>query len=319
MKNKIGKIILQLLLVVLFVFPNFATAESLDLRTAKTSYRVGDSFEVSVVVDAGSNSINTISGKISIPTDFFNVSNLRYGNSIVTLWVEKPTIVNGQISFAGGIPGGFNSKTGQVLTFSLKAKKVGSASITTNDVSLLLNDGFGTPLSGLTPSNLRLTIIEALPPQPITPKKDEEKQIIPEPKVEVYVPPADTNPPEGFIPLISQHPNIADSKYFVSFSAVDKGSGISHYEVKEIPQYLPFWETEWEISEGLYILKNQLWMTRVVIRAFDQEGNYIDGEAYKPIDPTLAGLISIVVAGLILHVWRLSTVKPTKSKGRMLK
>jgi hypothetical protein len=314
---KINKTIYSAIISLMFVvLPSLASAESLTLKTAKTSYRVGDSFEVSVAVDAGANSINTISGKIKIPTDFFQISNLRYGNSIVTLWVEKPAIANGQVSFAGGIPGGFNSKTGKVLTFVLKAKKTGSVSITSADVGVLLNDGQGTPLAGLLTPELRLTIQEALPVASPPAKTEIPKPATPEPNVEVYIPPVDNVPPEGFIPLISQHPNIADNKYFVSFSAVDKDSGISYYEAKELPKFLPFLETDWEKTDGLYVLKNQLWMTKVIVRAYDQQGNYIDGEAFKSIDPNLAGLMAAVLVILLFYIRKLSTPKNAKSKGK---
>jgi hypothetical protein len=317
-KRKLNKILSSGILSLVLIIPNLVTAESLNLKTTKTSYRVGDSFQVSVSIDAGANSINTISGKIKIPTDFFQISNLRYGDSIVTLWVEKPAIdqVSGQISFAGGIPGGFNSKVGQILTFGLKAKKAGSVSLTSADVGVLLNDGQGTPLAGLTTPNLKLTILEALPP-PVAPKKDPETPLPPPaPVPEVYTPPVDTVTPEGFMPLVSKHPNIADNKYFVSFSAVDKDSGISYYEVKEIPDSLPFWETDWEKSDGLYVLKNQYWMTKVVVRAYDQQGNYTDGEAYKSMDPSLAGVLAGLAVTLLFYFRKLSTPRVTKSKGK---
>lgn len=300
--------------ILLLIFPNLVFAESVVLKTAKTIYRAGDSFEVSVYIDAGSNSINTISGKIKIPKDFFQISNLRYGNSIVTLWVEKPTVdqSGGQISFSGGIPGGFNSKTGQLLTFALKATKTGTAVMTSEDMTVLLNDGQGTPLSVATPA-LKLTILDALP----APKVEAPK--VEAPKVEVYVPPVDNTPPEGFIPLVSRHPSIADNDYFVSFSAVDKGSGIGYYEIKEIPRYLPFKETDWVRTDGLYVLKYQLWTTKIIVRAYDQGGNYIDGEAFKPMDPVLTAALAVMAVLLLLYIRKLSTSKNSRLKGKMLK
>src|SRR5258708_8921706 len=42
----------------------------------------------------------------------------------------------------------------------------------------------------------------------------------------------DTIPPESFRPLIASSPAVFGGRAFVSFSTVDKTSGISHYKVK---------------------------------------------------------------------------------------
>ncbi len=280
--------------------------------SGKTNYHVGDSFQVVVNLDAGANSVNTISGKISVPTDYFDISSLRYGTSIVTLWVEKPAVDSsaGQITFTGGIPGGFNSRTGQVLSFVLKAKKVGTATLSLSDAKVLLNDGQGTELKNLNLPPLSVSISKALTAP--TPGK-----ISPEPQV--YTPPVDNTPPEAFIPLVSRHPSIGDNSYFVSFSAVDKDSGIAYYQVKETPWLLPFGAEDWVRADSPYILKYQLWPTEVTVRAFDQQGNHTDGDSWKPIDPAFAvGIFALLV--LLAYICRsLSTKKPIKPKSKMVK
>ena len=169
-----------------------ANAQSLSLTSAKTSYNVGDSFQVSLLIDTGGKIINAVEGAIIIPPDKFQILDTRYGSSIISLWVARPTINNGEgtISFAGGVPGGFGGSNGPILSFSLKAKKSGSGKVSLQDVKVLLNDGHGTELKNIALAGLFLTIKEAAPkpskePVPTAPKEEEKP-------VEVYLPPADT-------------------------------------------------------------------------------------------------------------------------------
>src|SRR3989338_6492544 len=217
-----------LIFVVISVLPFAASAQSLVLKAPKTTYNVGDSFQVTLSVNTEGKSINTLSGKIQFPTSKFQILDTRYGNSIISLWVERPTVSGGTITFTGGIPGGFSGSAGPILSFGVKARAEGSAAINLKDIKILLNDGKGTELSGATSGILKLSIVKAAV-KPAVPAGAPEK-----PK-EVYVPPPDIIPPENFIPLVSRHPTIGDNKYFVSFFAVDKDSGVSYYEVKEEP------------------------------------------------------------------------------------
>ena len=218
-------------------------AQSLPLVASKTTVHVGESTVVTLNINTGGRSINTISGIVDVPLDKFQISDLRYGNSILSLWVEKPSIDYGKglISFSGGIPGGFNGVSGPILTFVLKAKNTGSTSAFVKEVKVLLNDGLGTELSGLATPSLAFTINPA-PPKPKVEPKEEPKETIPEipPTSEVaeQILPPDTIIPEHFIPMFGSHPDVADGDTFVSFFAVDKDTGIDHYEVREEARFL---------------------------------------------------------------------------------
>jgi len=295
--------IIFLLSVFYFLLSTFAHAQSLSLKSAKTSYNVGDSFSVSLVLDTGGQIINTINGSIGIPLDKFQILETRYGNSIISLWVERPAInANRTITFSGGVPGGFGGSSGPILSFSLKAKEAGSGKIGLQDVKVLLNDGQGTELKNISLKILTLTIKEP-PPAPkvekkAPPKPKEEKV---EEIKEVYLPPPDTIPPESFIPLVSRNHSVADNKYFVSFFAVDKDSGISRYEITEEPLILSYITSKFDkpaiAGESLYVLRGQWWAYKVVVRVYDQAGNSAEGTALKPFRPIL---ILIFVAILII-------------------
>jgi len=311
-KSKLKFIIL--LSTLCFLFSGYAAtaeAQSLSLTSGKDTYYKGDSFQVSLSINTGGQIINTIEGAVSIPVDKFQILETRYGNSIISLWVEKPKIDSGKriISFTGGVPGGFGGSNGPILSFSLKAKEVGSGKISLQDVKVLLNDGQGTELKNISLASLVLTVKEpVLKPAPTVPEEEEKPE-------EIYLPVPDAVPPESFIPLVSRNPGVADNKYFVSFFAVDKDTGIFRYEITEKPLILSYitskFNKPWMAGESPYVLKGQFWAYKVIVRAYDQAGNYSEGAALKPFHPLLilifaaiAVILAIITTYFASQKWR---------------
>lgn len=296
------------LTAVIGVLPLIADAQALILQSQKSSYQVGDSFQVSLFLDTHGKSINTLEGTVDIPIRAFQILDARYGNSIISLWVEKPKVdyANGYISFTGGVPGGFKGEAGPILSFGLKAKKAANATVKLKDMKALLNDGLGTEVKDLTLNPITLRIVEA----PIQPPRLEEK------KEEVYEPPPDTVPPEPFIPIVSRHPSISNNAYFVSFFAVDKDIGISHYEISERPLVLrrltAKFDEPWVRGESPNVLRIQWWPTKVMVRAYDQAGNSIEAEAIKPVHPALMAILIVIVTLLALGILYLYKIQFTK-------
>ncbi len=296
-----------LLCVFSFVFyafdSNTTYAQSLNLTSSKTSYNVGDSFLVSLSINTKNKPINTISGTIKVSPDKLRITDVRYGNSIITLWVERPKInaLAGTITFAGGVPGGFNGSSGPILSFILKTTNIGSAPITLDNFNVLLNDGLGTVLSNVALNKLSITISKAPPPAP----KKEEPKGAESAEQEVYVPPPDAIPPESFVPTVSRNPGVEGNKYFVSFFAVDKDSGIARYEATEKPLILSYFtsrfDTPWTITESPYIIAHQYLTREILVRAYDQAGNLTEESVLKPIHPALLwifiGFWTLIVVG----------------------
>lgn len=304
-----AKNIFKILVPALVFLPSLVLAQSLLLKVPETTYGVGESFTVSLVIDTGGKQINTISGVLDIPLDKTEFLDLRYGNSIVSLWVEQPTVdrQKGLISFSGGIPGGFSGSNGPLLSFSLRARREGQGKIFFKEAKVLLNDGQGTELTNLALPALTLTVNPAKP-KPAIKEEAAEPEVLKE-----DLPPPDVTPPEKFIPLVSRHPDVADNKYFVSFFAVDKDTGISRYEIRERPRILTRITTKFDkgpvrVEQSPYILENQFWPTMVVVRAYDQAGNSTEGNAASsPSALFLALLIGaggLVAAGAALVLLR---------------
>ncbi len=256
--------------------PFFADAAGVSITTKEGTHELNQSVTVVAHVETDGQPINTVSGNITFSPQEWDITDVRYGNSILSLWVTKPTINKeiGTISFAGGVPGGFTGEKGILFTITARSKKIGKIGFGTTDVHVLLNDGFGTELSPI--KNRALVVsVEKASPTAVVPQKNTEDVAR-----ETAVPPApvDRTLPEDFVPLISRHPTIYQNDTFVSFSAVDKDSGIDHYEVKETPKLLfgvlsDSFSTPWVPATSPHRLSYQQWGTTVFVRAYDQAGN----------------------------------------------
>lgn len=112
----------------------------------------------------------------------------------------------------------------------------------------------------------------------------------------------DTLPPETFKPKISQDASIFEGKYFLSFLAVDKGSGIDHYRVLEISNKKQ--ETlEWKIAESPYLLKDQTLESIVKVEAVDKAGNERVVEIIPKAKPISAYWIIILILTAVVFWW----------------
>lgn len=127
------------------------------------------------------------------------------------------------------------------------------------------------------------------PPKWGTPAEEEQLFLFP-----------DKDIPEELVPLVSRDPSVADNKYFVSFFAVDKDTGVSFYEVEERPKVISWFTSaftkSWTRAESPHVLSMQWWPTTVVVRAHDQAGNFAESTAEKPIHPVLL----LIFAGMLV-------------------
>ncbi len=101
----------------------------------------------------------------------------------------------------------------------------------------------------------------------------------------------DRTAPEDFVPIISSDEQTAEGERFVSFAAVDKTSGISHYEIES-------WPLVWKQISSPYILSKSWIRNDYSLRAFDVAGNY--REVKIPTKPIIPGyMLGLLAAGLL--------------------
>lgn len=260
-----SSLFISVLLVSVFnISVHNAFAQNVLLESATHTYKPGEQFLVEVSVNTLSKAINTVSGSISIPQNF-TVSDIRSGNSVISIWITNPQLdAHNGISFAGGTPGGYNGSNGQLFSFILTSKQEGTFTLTEQNLKILLNDGNGTEAKSQ-PQTLALTISTKAGSTTTS-----------------FVATTDTTPPEQFKPVISKDKNVADNKFFASFFAVDKDSGIARYTISEQPYLFSWLSTSSTTENSPFILTNQVLPEKVIVKAYDRAGNVTEATAAKP-------------------------------------
>lgn len=243
-----------LIILIILLLPNATRAANLYFISPELTKSFFAPFEIEVALNTEHQLINTFDCAVTFPPDQMELVNLNDGNSIINFWIDKPTeTASGTIHFSGITPGGINIDNGQLFSLTFQPKKTGQLSLQfSRNCHLYLNDGLATEAPMTTQDSDIVVRSDKLPV--------------------VTGALADYTPPENFIPEISDSLLLPGGKLLI-FAAVDKGSGIDHYEVKETS--LPFeWLGEWTIAESPFQLKNQHSTNYLFVKAVDKAGNY---------------------------------------------
>jgi hypothetical protein len=297
------KIPLFILLLSALLLPYSVFASTVYIDTQHSKFFEGDTILFSVRVDSLNKDINAVEGRVMLDHAVGSVSliDINTAGSEFSLWplTPLPSINNTNISFAGGAPGGLNSKDAIIFNIVLKFEKEGLFTLTPDAFSVYLHDGIGTKdtvdSTGMA--------IEVLPKKPDAQPVDDWSAIISD----------DTTPPEFIEATISQDAYIFDNQYFVSFFAVDTGSGIAYYEIKE-------GDRNFVRTESPHILQDQSLKSIVQIKAVDKAGNesiaipertLISEISYKIY--LLWVLIALVILSPVFWLWRLRVARLKKT------
>lgn len=256
---------------------NAQSSAKLYLTSGKTTYNIGDTITVEVKVDAQSESINAVEGKVSFPTDTLEFLDFTRIGSVFGIWPIEPKESEnkgvGTIVFGGGVPSpGFVGKNGLVLKMNFRARALGVVELSIQSAKVLANDGFGIDILKST-AGLRIVIRvrEGGVQKPVT---------SPQPSA---IMPKDTAPPEIISADFLEAIPTTNPKPVFEIRARDLESGIDGFSIiigsdKEI-----FFKTN-EITlpyqaYGAHTMK---------ARAFDRAGNMAEvSREFKilPIEP----------------------------------
>jgi len=276
---------------------------------------IGQQFQVDLMLDTEGEIINAIEGEIAFPKELLEIREIRDGDTIINLWVERPAIKpTDKVIFSGIIPTGFEGVLspyyegygpGKIFSLIFTSKKEGEGTIDFINGKVLLHDGLGTP-ADIEISNFQFSISKEAPGFE-------------------FQTPKDTEAPESFVPEVSRDPNIFDGKWFLVFATQDKGSGIDHYEVlerrelkiqklgfsKEKSLHSKFYILNpWRVAESPYLLKDQELKSYIYVKAIDKAGN----ERVATLSPRnllkwyeIWWLWGIIIIGIIIiyAVWRI--------------
>jgi len=244
-----------IIFIILLFSPLVSKAAILYLSPEGGEYHLGDVFMVGVKIDTEGEYINTVQVDLNFSADILEIQDLSEGNSILSLWVEKPKYADNKIFFIGGIPGGYEGPDGLIgtIVFRVKNPVRNYAQVLFEKSSkVLLNDGKGTEARIVAQGE----IFNILPERLEEPENEWQKNLA-----------QDKVSPQSFKIELSQNSLIFDGKYFITFSTTDKQTGIDHYEVMEDRK-------EWKVGNSPYVLENQELTNDIKVKAIDKAGNY---------------------------------------------
>ena len=265
------KISFSIFLGIVFFFPFKAEAAKLYLAPVEREYYVGNTVIAEVRLDVKDECVNAVKADLSFSKDNLEAVDFSRGNSILSIWVKEPVIEQdlGQISFIGGIPGGFcgvmpgdpgeSNLLGRII-FQVRQAISGQGKIGFSDTSeVLLNDGLGTKAE-LKTSGAAFNILDEIPYQFKDQWADELTQ--------------DSILPEPFEIKIYQESLIFEGKYFITFSTTDKQTGLDYYEVAELNLFERIFKIEkWQKGNSPYLLNDQNLRSLIKVKAVDKAGN----------------------------------------------
>lgn len=274
------------------LLPASVFAAILYLEPSEDEYQPGDTFIIEARIDTKEECINTVEVNLSFPQDILKAIDFSQGNSILTLWVKTPEIIqeSGSISFIGGIPGGYcgrisgdpgeSNLLGKIIFQAKETNKEQlSAKLEFLDTSqVLLNDGLGTSAELFTKGAMYTVLTK-----PLKPLKDEWLEELEK----------DDTFPESFKIEIHQESAIFEGKYFITFLTTDKQTGIDYYEVKE-------GRKNWKITNSPYLLEDQTLQSKILVKAVDKAGNERIAEYSPPQKPFSLWIIILILIGIIV-------------------
>lgn len=267
-----------------------ALAAQVFFESKTTRVRIGEKFEVMLLVNSEQESVNAFEGKIIFPKNILDLKDIRDGNSIVNFWIERPKNQSGVITFSGITPGGFNGDKGLIFSAIFEAKKEGTAKFVVNNARVLRNDGSGSETT-LAVVPLEIIVSKGTPAE-----------------ISAFQEVKDRERPESFAPEIAKNQALFDGRWFVVFTTQDKNSGIDYYELKESRQKFLTFFSKWKMAESPSVLEDQNLRSHIFIKAVDKSGN----ERIVAVSPgyplkwyeNYENWIIIMIGAVIVLIWR---------------
>jgi hypothetical protein len=295
---------------VLIVHP--VHAAQVYLVSPESSVSVHDTFYVPIRIDTQGECINTVDVAVLYDPSVVSVRDVATGNSIITLWAERPEIErdlngreSGRVSFSGGVPGGYcgrvlgdagltNTLAELVVTGSATRGGVGTTTRMFLDPATVLyrNDGAATVV------DRTLLGIELAMETSTTSPDDQWLRDVQ----------SDTVAPEFFDIRLVQGPSVGSPYHYIVFSTTDKQSGVDHYQVLETdPDRFGIltWvqrESRWVTVESPYILRDQKLHSKILVKAVDKNGNERIAEYTPPMSPLVQFTRPVVLVPALLFM-----------------
>jgi hypothetical protein len=287
------------LLTIILIGIKFGNAAVIEPKIETKEVKKGEFIVVPIYLDTQFEEINAIEVYVDF-SDNLVFRDYLDGKSIITHWIEKPHIVvpsahymASQITFSGIIAGGISGRNLNLVDLIFEAKENGIAKIEIyKNSKVLLNDGLGTKTKLIALSqSFNVLDIEG------------------KPKIKIK----DNFPPEPFKIYLARNKEIFNGKYYITFEAKDKQSGIAYYEISEKPITFIFLSKpdiknlSFKKAESPYVLEDQSLRSYVIVKAVDKAGNerieILYPQRVLVFDDVLMFIICLVILlGLMIFV-----------------
>lgn len=131
----------------MFGLAHRSLAATLSVAPSSGTYTVGQSFTVSVKVNAAGQAINASEGTVTWTSSALSLKGVSTSGSIFQFWAVQPSgsDASGRAIFSGGLPSpGYSGSGGTIAKLTFTAKAAGSATVKITGGKVLANDGQGT-------------------------------------------------------------------------------------------------------------------------------------------------------------------------------
>jgi hypothetical protein len=272
--------------VLKFVAISVAKAAIIEPKIETKEVKKSEFILVPIYLDTQFEEINAVEVYVNF-SDNLVFRDYLDGKSVITHWIEKPRVVErsslhgrppvvvtsahymaSQITFSGIIAGGVSGSNLNLVELVFEAKESGIAKIEIDENSkVLLNDGLGTKTKLIALSqSFNILDIKSL---------SRSEFALLRKKIKIK----DNFPPEPFKIYLAKNKEIFNGKYYITFEAKDKQSGIAYYEIIEKPINFIFLakpdikNLSFKKVESPYVLEDQSLRSYVIVKAVDKAGN----------------------------------------------
>jgi hypothetical protein len=279
--------------ILLLLFSNTARAASLSFSSEQSDIKKDDTFIVDVRLSTQGEKINVAEGSLSFDKDYLQVLGITTGDSIFSLWTREPVFSNenGTIVFSGGVPNGIQGDNKTIFKIVFLATQTGDAKVSfLGDATFYLNDGQGT---AIVPDRIQGIFNIAARGANEAPVNAWQSILG-----------GDKLSPDNLEVNLVRDPSMFDNKFYINFSATDKGSGIKSFEVKE-------GSGNFIQTESPYVLKDQSLRSAVLVRVTDKAGNSKIIELQKPFyfNWIFWIIVLVIIVGVVTSYLKIRNAK----------
>ena len=237
-----------ILLLLAIAIPQGIFASELRINPVDSTVNQGEFVFVDIELNA-TEAVNAFSGDIVFDSEYLQLDRLLDGTTIISNWIERPELIEGnKIRMAGIITGGWYGTEARLLRLVFMTKKEGVTVVKAESLELLRHDGVGSEAQ-IIPVDAKITITG-----------------VDDGNAATAIQEADVYPPSlTFHDIVTIHAVDGKRRALITeFS--DSEGGVESVQVSVAGR-------EWEDVLGPYIFDNSWWRREVLVKAVDRSGN----------------------------------------------